>query len=316
LLAKDVSASNVHRVVTSMPISASADKKQDKSDVSVVQADQYHRKLQRILRNSELERQNLSGGLSPIEPRRMSDEMKEATLSPMLVNPSAYAQSDEPLFQCTECDMIVKESDPYCPFCGAIFADGPLAGRAMSDDTIAPIVERPRINRPRNDVPVTREQIVEPERFDIFSMLKSGTRSREMMYQEARKGFAGSARLLEELEHLICDIGSMGTDTTKARRLIGSAWEACRDGDWNLAIALAHQTEEIMEPSVPDLVRTEIARARELLTDAKASGVDISGYILRIKTAMSALRGDEPDEALRLTKELMDSLREDSVSWK
>jgi hypothetical protein len=299
-----------------MPNVASADKRNDKSEASVVEADQYHKKLQRILRNSELDRQHLSGGLSPFEPRRMSEELKEATLSPRLVNPASVPQDDEPLFQCTECDMIVKGSDPYCPFCGAIFADGPLADRARMDDTIAPVVDRSRIERPGIEKPSRREQVVVPEMFDIFSMLKTGSRSREMMYQEARKGFAGSARLLEDIEHLICDIGSLGTDTTRARRLIGSAWEACRDGDWNLAIALARQTEEMMEPSIPDLVRSEIARARELLTDAKAAGTDISDYVLRIKSAMSALHAGEPDEALRLTKELMDSLREDSVSWK
>jgi len=302
---------------------SSIDRRKEKSGTSTVQADQYHRKLQRILRNSELERQDLSGGTSPLDLRRMSDDAKEATLSPKLVNPASVPQNEEPLFQCTECDMIVKESDPYCPFCGAIFADGPLAGRAMSsDDSFVPVVDRPRINKhteaaaPIMEKPSRREPVVVPEMFDIFSMLKTGSRSRELMYQEARKGFAGSARLLEEIERLICDVGALGTDTTRARRLVGSAWEACRDGDWNLAIALARQTEEMMEPSVPDLVRSEIARARGLLTDAKAAGVDISSYVLRIKSAMSELHAGEPDEALRLTKELMDSLREDSVSWK
>ena len=295
---------------------SSTDRRKDNSDGSSSQSDLYHRKLQRILRNSDLERQNLSGGTSPFEPRRMTDELKHATLSPDIVNPGSMAQSDEPLFQCTECDMIVKESDPYCPFCGAIFADGPLADRARSEDSITPVVERPRIERPKPEAPAHRSQVVVPEMFDIFSMLKTGSRSRELMYQEARKGFAGSARLLEDIERLICDIGALGTDTTRARRLVGSAWEACRDGDWNLAIALARQTEEIMEPSIPDLVRSEIARARELLTDAKVAGVDISGYILKIKSAMSALHASETDEALRLTKELMDTLREDSVSWK
>ena len=101
----------------------------------------------------------------------------------------------------------------------------------------------------------------------------------------------------------------------KARRLLGSAWEACRDGDWNLATALAHQAEEAVSPNIPSLVRAQIARAREHLTDAKATGVDISDYVLQIKNAMQALKADDPDEALRLTKELVDRLRDDSISW-
>jgi len=304
-----------------MPNVVSSDSRRDRSEGSPTEADQYRRKLQRILRNSDLDRQNLSGGRSLNEQGRMTEKLKQATLSPKLVNPTSVVEDDEPLFQCTECDMIVKGSDPYCPFCGAIFADGPLAGESKEEETIEPmvempVVERPMVYKPRVEHKPHKEEVVVPEMFDIFSMLKTGSRSKELMYQEAGKSFAGSARLLEELEHLVCDIGSLGSDTTRARRLIGSAWEACRDGNWNLAIALARQTEEIVEPNIPDLVRFEVARARELLTDAKVAGTDISEYVLRIKSTMSALRAGEPDEALRLTKELMDSLREDSISWR
>ena len=312
--------------MTIMSNVVSGDGRRARSEGSTTQADQYRRKLQRILRNTEIDRQNLSGGRSLNNGRRMTEELKEATLSPKLVNPT-YAQEDnEPLFQCTECDMIVKGSDPYCPFCGAIFADGPMAEEVVEEEVIepeveapeaeAPVVETPKIEKPKVEYKAHKEEVVVPEMFDIFSMLKTGSRSKELMYQEASKSFAGSARLLEELEHLVCDIGSLGSDTTRARRLIGSAWEACRDGNWNLAIALARQTEEIVEPNIPDLVRFEVARARDMLTDAKESGNDISEYVLRIKNTMSALRQGDPDEALRLTKELMDSIREDSVSWR
>ncbi|MGQ9587495.1 MAG: hypothetical protein ACUVT7_03825 [Thermoplasmata archaeon] len=268
--------------------------------------DKYHRKLQRILRAPDMRSSHLSGGVGAVEPRRMSEELKEATLSPKLVNPALADDYDGPLFQCTECDMIVRESDPYCPFCGAIFADGPLA----TEDSDEGAVERPAAEKHAQ-----REPMVRPEKFDVFSLFRTRSRSRDMLYREALKGFPGSARLLEEIEHLVSDISSLGTDMTKARRLMGTAWEACRDGDWNLVTTLARQTEELIGPSIPDLVRSEVAKARELLTDAKAAGVDISQHVLRIKNIMQALHADDPDEALRLTKELMDSLREDSVSW-
>jgi hypothetical protein len=294
-----------------MPIETARSKGKGASDAADP-ADQYQKKLQRILKGTSMDNQRLSGAVSPFELRRMNEQTKEAILSPALVNPASVQQAEEPLFQCTECDMIVKGSDPYCPFCGAIFADGPMAEqqRVVEDE------EKPFAERPMVDKPVHREPMVRPEMFDIFSMLKTGSRSRDMMYQEALRGFNGSARLLEEIEHLISDVSSLGTDTSKARRLISSAWEACRDGDWNLVTTIAKQAEQIMEPSIPNLVRSEIARAREYLTTAKIAGVDISGYVVKIKSAMAALHGSDPDEALRLTKELMDSLREDSVSWK
>lgn len=280
-------------------------------DRSTDEVDQCQRKLQRILRNHELGNQSLSGGVSPFEPKRMDERTKDAILSPWLVDPASVARDDPPLFQCTQCDMIVKGSDPYCPFCGAIFSDGPMAEQQEARQEARPSVERPAI-----DTRARKEPMARPEMFDIFSMLKTGSRSRDLMYKEALRGFNGSARLLEEIEHLVSDISSLGSDTSRARRLICSAWEACRDGDWNLATTLARQTEELMEPSIPSLVRAEIARARELLSDAKMAGVDISGYVIRVKSAMASLHGGDPDDALRITKELMDSLREDSVSWK
>ncbi len=276
------------------------------------EVDQNQRKLQRILRNHEFGNQSVSGGVSPFEPRRMNERTKDAVLSPRLVNPTSVPEDDVPLFQCTQCDMIVKGSDPYCPFCGAIFADGPMADRPQE----ARPDSRSSVERPMVDSPARKEPMARPEMFDIFSMLKTGSRSRDLMYKEAMRGFNGSARLLEEIEHLVSDISSLGSDTSKARRLISSAWEACRDGNWNLATTLARQTEELMEPNIPSLVRSEIARARELLTDAKMAGVDISGYVIRVKSAMASLHSGDSDDALRITKELMDSLREDSVSWK
>jgi len=291
---------------------ASAPNRSSRTQASADAASEiYHRKLQRILRNRDGRTTGLSGGVGSVEPR-MSESLKQATLSPKLVNPTPAVEDESPLFQCTECDMIVKESDPYCPFCGAIFADGPLADE-VEPETVS---EEPEAEGPTIDRPVRKEPMVRPEKFDLFGLLGQKKSSRDLLYQEARKGFTGSARLLEEIEHLISDIGALGTDTTSARRLMGSAWEAARDGNWNLVSALARQTEEAVSPSIPTLVRSEIAKAREILTQAKGIGVDISPYILTIKNAMQSLRADDPDEALRVTKALMDSLREDSVSWR
>ncbi len=272
--------------------------------------ERYRKKLQRILRSGDAGSSPLSGGTSPGEQRRMSEQRKAATLAPRLMNARSVPEDDSPLYLCTECDMVVKESDPYCPFCGAIFAD------TQPEQKTAP--PRPELaeDRPVIEKPAKREPMVRPEKFDLFSLIRSKSVSRTLLYQEALKGFNGSARLLEEIERLVSDISSLGTDTAKARRLIGSAWEACRDGDWNLVSTLAHQTEEVISPSIPDLVRSQIAKARSHLSEAKSRGVDISPYVILVKSAMQALHSNSPDEALRITKELMDRLREDSVTWK
>jgi hypothetical protein len=220
---------------------------------------------------------------------------------------NASEQPAEVQYQCTSCDMMVSSSDSYCPFCGAIFADEPSAEDAdeMPLETVdagASVEEE--------------ERYKPPERFDVLSMMKPRAKSRELLYAEALHGFAGSARLLEEIESVISEVSSLGTDTLKARRLITDAWEACRDGDWPLVSALAKQTEELISPSIPDLVRGELAKARNLIVEAKAQGTDTSQYIVMMKSAMSALHGNDVDEALRITKQLLDSLREDSAMWK
>ncbi len=287
-----------------------------KVDSAESQADRAHRRLQRILRNPGLENPHLSGAVSHTDPRRMSEERKAATLAPRIVNPASVPEDEGPLFQCTECDMLVKESDPYCPFCGAIFADSSVRPEHEQEIVSETPVDLRESEKPV-ERPVHREPFVRPDRFDVFGLVgRSEPKTKEMLYKEALKGFTGSARLLEEIERLVSDVSKLGTDTVQARRLIGSAWEACRDGDWNLVSTLAHQTEDLVAPSIPELVRGEIARARSHLTEAKGLGVDISPYILKIKLAMQALRANDQDEALRFTKELMDAMREDSITWK
>jgi uncharacterized Zn finger protein (UPF0148 family) len=263
------------------------------------------RRLQRIVREPSTTIRDVAFE-TDLQEAVVVPEQKAAKLSPELAMPAAAKSSEGVQYQCTECDMMVRDSDPYCPYCGAIFADGPLG----ADEEAAEASETPERSEPEEP-----EESVRPGRFDIYSVMKTGSRARDLLYQEAMKGFAGSARLLEEIEHLISDISSLGADTTRARRLMGNAWEACREGNWHLVSALARQTEEVVAPNISSLVRSELAKARELLMDAKASGADVSDYVLKMKAAMHCLKSGDDDEALRLTKELMDLLRADSVSW-
>jgi hypothetical protein len=71
-----------------------------------------------------------------------------------------------------------------------------------------------------------------------------------------------------------------------------------------------------MAPSIPTLVRRELSKARTMLSEAKTAGVDISVYVTSAKSAMNELHNGHLDEALRLTKELMNLLGEDSVTWR
>lgn len=261
------------------------------------------RRFQRALKNPGNDKTPHSpGGPEGAGRVPQGSQQKAASLSPKLLLPASASPEDDVQYQCTECDMVVKGSDPYCPFCGAIFADGTMAAEEADEPVDG--------STPERDEPPSR-----PTKVDLWDMVGRRTRSKDLLYQEATRGFAGSARLIEDLEHLVSDISALGDDTTKARRLVCSAWEACRDGDWSLVSALARQAEETIAPSIPDLVRSELARAREHLVEGKAKGVDVSKYLVRMKEAMRALHSGDNDDALRFTKELLDVIREDSALW-
>ena len=265
---------------------------------STYQRDKPRQRLQRTLRSL------------PSEPRPSSEHKKPAPSPPrgweeQTVSPSegsigqGLEAPQDVQYQCTSCDMMVSASDSYCPFCGAIFADGPERSEEPA--------EEPEGHADAEDSPKGA-----PTRFDVFSLVRPKVKSRELLYAEAMHGFAGSARLLEEIELMITEVSAIGCETKRARRLVSDAWEACREGDWPLVSALARQTEELVAPSVPDLVRTELAKARNLVVEAKMRGVETSKYIVMMKAAMGALHREDIDGALHATKQLMDLLREDA----
>lgn len=259
-------------------------------------------RLQRILRSQPTVRDGVTPSPSLGHPRG------QGTSEKVCADPVQASAPQDIQYQCTSCDMMVSPSDSYCPFCGAIFSDDPTGASEEEEDAVgSPLAEE----RPEPVSPPVRR----PERFDVLSMLRSRPRSRDLLYAEALKGFVGSARLLEDIELMISEVSSLGNDTTRARRMMSDAWEACREGDWPLVSALARQTEALVTPNIPDLVRQELAKARNMILQAKGEGMDTSRYLVTAKSAMHALHGNNLDEALRLTKELMDTLREDSAQW-
>lgn len=270
------------------------------------QRDKPRQRLQRTLKS--LPSDPVRTVPPPASPPTRHDDPRYRPMEPQAKpTPETEAsQMPEIQYQCTSCDMMVSASDSYCPFCGAIFADDPDSQEVSEADG------EERAEQEAED----REPSVRPQRFNNLSMVKPRPKPRELLYAEAMKGFTGSARLLEDIELLITDVSALGTDMTKARRLMSSAWEACREGDWPLVSALAKQTEDMMSPSIPDLVRSELGKARNLIVEAKSWGADTSRYMVTMKSAMNALHREDLDEALRLTKELIDSLREDSGAWK
>lgn len=275
---------------------------------NINQRDKSRPRLQRTLRSMPI-------GPAPADVPERTQPRQYPGSAPESVGPqTTFTPQDGGLgppeiqYQCTSCDMMVNASDAYCPFCGAIFADGPLSPEEE--------VAEAEIEEDHEEVDQEREPFVRPQMFDNLSMLKPKTKSRDLLYAEAMKGFNGSARLLEEIETLITDVSALGSDTTRARRLMSSAWEACREGDWPLVSAFAKQTEDMMSPSIPELVRMELGKARNLIVEAKSWGADTSRYMFTMKSAMSALHKEDLDDALRLTKELLDTLREDSAAWK
>lgn len=152
-------------------------------------------------------------------------------------------------------------------------------------------------------------------RFDVFSLRSRDRADHDRLYAEAATGAVGAARLLETVERLLRDSESLGLEISATRRLMREAWEAHRNRDWNLVTVLARQSEAELLPNVSRLIELQLSRIRDLISRGKARGAQVEPFILQLKLAYGALRLGQLDEALAITRQLVEDFRDASVNW-
>ncbi|HVO77279.1 MAG TPA: zinc ribbon domain-containing protein, partial [Methanomassiliicoccales archaeon] len=101
---------------------------------------------------------------------------------------------------------------------------------------------------------------------------KEGKRAAEKLtgkYIEANE-------LADQLEKLIAGCERFYVDVRESRRLLSEARDAGEHGDWSMMGILARKGREEILKTLPDILNSELKKARTQLLDAKSQGKDVT----------------------------------------
>jgi len=228
------------------------------------------------------------------------------------------AEDSKPIFICGRCDMIVGENDRACEFCGADFVDvegpeGEGAQEPLADDAGPQDMEdlqEPAMHRYQD----LRENPLYPcsaEKVDVLGMLED---SRAKLGDEHIGGagsdaFLSYAKMLRGMEDVLTEASEFGADTEEARRTLLNAWKSCHEGKWAYASQLAEESKKMLASSVTGVVRGQILCLREAIIEMKRRGRCVTPLVIEIKTIQKALNELRLDDAIRLTKNIMNEIK-------
>jgi hypothetical protein len=104
--------------------------------------------------------------------------------------------------------------------------------------------------------------------------------------------------LTDQLENLIVSCERFYMDVREAKKLLAEAKDAGEHGDWSMMGILARKGREEIMKDLPELMNSELKKAKSILLDAKAEGKDVSTLVKLLKEAGSAAKMEKYDDAL------------------
>ena len=104
--------------------------------------------------------------------------------------------------------------------------------------------------------------------------------------------------LCEGLEKLIQSSERFYVDVREARKLLSEAKDAGEHGDWSMMGILAMKGNDEILKTMPDILLSELKKAKTMLLDAKAEGKDVAILVKLLKEAGNAHRQRRYEEAL------------------
>ncbi len=114
-------------------------------------------------------------------------------------------------------------------------------------------------------------------------------------FQEARL-------MLTELENTILDAEYFFMDVSRPKQLLANAKASAKGGDWATAGVYAREGLELMQNILPEMIKKEMKKARNVLLEAKMQGRDISKVISILKHASIASKSGNYGDALKYIK--------------
>jgi len=132
---------------------------------------------------------------------------------------------------------------------------------------------------------------------DLEGAFKESANGRKQAEKLTGK-YVEANELCEGLEKLIQSSERFYVDVREARKLLGEAKDAGEHGDWSMMGILARKGNEEILKTMPDILNSELKKAKTMLLDAKAEGKDVTMLVKLLKEAGNAHRQKRYEESL------------------
>ena len=139
-----------------------------------------------------------------------------------------------------------------------------------------------------------REKISQGELLAALEESKNGRKTAEKVtgkYIEAHD-------ICESLEKLVQNSERFYVDVREARNLLKEAQEAGERGDWSMMGILSRKGREDIMKTLPEVLKSEMRKAKSTLLDSKADGKDVSVMVKILKDAGMAMKREKYEETL------------------
>ena len=104
--------------------------------------------------------------------------------------------------------------------------------------------------------------------------------------------------ICESLERLVQNSERFYVDVRQARSLLKEAQEAGERGDWSMMGILSRKGREDIMKTLPEVVKSEMRKAKSTLLDSKADGKDVTVMVKILKDAGMAVKREKYEETL------------------
>jgi len=132
---------------------------------------------------------------------------------------------------------------------------------------------------------------------DMEGALKESANGRKQAEKLTGK-YIEANELCEGLEKLIQSSERFYVDVREARKLLSEAKDAGDHSDWSMMGILARKGNDEILKTMPDILHSELKKAKTMLLDAKAEGKDVTMLVKLLKEAANAHRQKRYEEAL------------------
>lgn len=128
-------------------------------------------------------------------------------------------------------------------------------------------------------------------------------RSGKRLAEQLTGKYVEAHDIYEALEKLIINSERFYLDVREARKLLNEARDAGESGDWTTMGILSRKGREELNKALPEMLLTELRKAKQTLLDAKSSGKDVTAMVKILKDAGVSMKRERYEEALeRLTE--------------